>query len=259
MLVKWSNKMSAYDYLSGISLTIDTREQDEDRISIITDFFSSRGASVQLLKCEYVDYHLEGYYADKEINIGIEYKTGVDFSGSFTLLNNRLALACGVYDNVGLILQHNHNSILDANYDTYEKFRYRYNVKKDLTLYTDYSSLQNTLRSFANDGVVVGQIKDIWEFPRQVVSMLNYVTNEDHKGLHLDGGNDKQVFRNMLLKIPGIGPRISGKLVEEYSCIGELFGAKTEDLADVIGKKKTIMLMETLGEDVRYYREEWGL
>jgi len=43
-----------------------------------------------------VDYHLEGYYADKEVNLGIEYKTGVDFSGSFTSLNNRLALACGV-------------------------------------------------------------------------------------------------------------------------------------------------------------------
>ena len=57
--------------LSSLILIIDTREQDLKRINNIKNFFEKHGAIVERSKLDLCDYHIEGSFRDKDINLGI--------------------------------------------------------------------------------------------------------------------------------------------------------------------------------------------
>lgn len=218
---------------SELSLTIDTREKDNKRISTITKYFESRGACVITKKLDTLDYHISGFYNDKEVNLGIEYKTGSDFACNQKELHDRFARALLEYDNVGLILEHDYSRIYDATTKNTEVTLFEYIVSSDMILTTNYMGLKNTLRTYGREGVLTGEINKLFEFPRMVITFLNYITSDDHKGICFENG-DK---RNILMKIPGIGVDKSNKLLLQFGSIYNVINASNEDIQKCIGKK----------------------
>ncbi|MDT8337554.1 MAG: ERCC4 domain-containing protein, partial [Candidatus Izemoplasmatales bacterium] len=91
--------------LSSLMVTIDTREKDVKRINAISTFFEKHGAVVERNTLNLCDYHIEGSFRDKEINLGIEGKTLVDFSQSYQDLPHKLLKSYELYDHVGLIVE----------------------------------------------------------------------------------------------------------------------------------------------------------
>ncbi len=186
--------------LSELTLTIDTREKDQSRINTISKYFKSRNAHVINSKLDTLDYRIQGFYNNKEVDIGIEYKTGSDFAGNFTELNDRFARASLEYDDIGFVLQHDHTNITDKEILNTEVTAYSYRVTNETVLSCNYSTLQNTLRTYEREGILTGEINGLFEFPRMCIAFLNYITADDHKGIAFENG-DK---RNVLMKVPGI-------------------------------------------------------
>lgn len=220
--------------LSELTLTIDTREKDQSRINTISKYFKSRNAHVILSKLDTLDYRIQGFYNDKEVDLGIEFKTGSDFAGNFTELNDRFARASLEYEDIGFILQHDHSSITDKETLNTEVTAYCYHVTNETILSCNYSALQNTLRTYEREGILTGEINGLFEFPRMCITFLNYITADNHKGICFENG-DK---RNVLMKVPGIGVNGADKLLLKFGSIHNVFIADEEDIKNCIGNKK---------------------
>jgi hypothetical protein len=220
--------------LSELTLTIDTREKDRSRINTISKYFKSRNAHVILSKLDTLDYRIQGFYNNKEVDIGIEFKTGSDFAGNFTELNDRFARASLEYDDIGFVLQHDHTNITDKETMYTEVTAYSYHVTNETVLSCNYSTLQNTLRTYEREGILTGEINGLFEFPRMCIAFLNYITADDHKGIAFENG-DK---RNVLMKIQGIGVNGADKLLMKFGSIHNVFIAEEEEIKNCIGNKK---------------------
>lgn len=222
--------------LSELTLTIDTREKDQSRINTISKYFKSRNAHVINSKLDTLDYHIHGFYNNKEVDIGIEYKTGSDFAGNRDELPDRFARSLLEYINVGLIIEHDYNRIVDQETKFTEITLYEYvidwNTKQ--TIYDNYQGLHNALRTYEREGILTGEINGLFEFPRMCIAFLNYVTADDHKGICFENG-DK---RNVLMKIPGIGVNGADKLLLKFGSIHNVFTADEEEIKKCIGNKK---------------------
>lgn len=235
--------------LGGIDVTIDTREKDKARIKVVTDYFRSRGACVIVDTLETCDYHLTGLFGPdenvQEINVGIEFKTGTDMAGSFSELPDRFARAYNNYDWVGLIIQHDHQDIIDGVGDS--PFYY-YQPTADLALRMNYYNLQGLLRTYALEGVLVGQTWQLFEVPRMMVSFLYHVTTIGHRGIEFKDRND---IRNPLMKFPGISTKKATKLVSEFGSLDNIFRAPEKDIQKSIGKVSGQRFREYMAKDVR--------
>jgi hypothetical protein len=60
----------------------DTRERMQSRINRMETFITSKGGLFDRSKLDLCDYHIEGYFREKQISIGIEYKTFIDYNSS---------------------------------------------------------------------------------------------------------------------------------------------------------------------------------
>lgn len=229
--------------LNELDIIIDTRENDQRRIDNVAKFFDERGAYVCKCALKTCDYHITGRFNDHDIDIGIEFKTGSDYAGSFEGLNDRLARAFEQYDHVGLILQHTHNELSDGPDGNPS---YTYNLKEGLTLYCNYFTLQNGLRSFGNEGVLVGQAWSSYEVPRLMVAFLYYITSDNHHGLCF---KDRYDIRNSILKMPGVGVKTANKLIERYGTIYNIITAPSNDIKLTLGPKTGERFIKYIGRD----------
>lgn len=220
--------------LSELTLTIDTREKDRSRINTISKYFKSRNAHVINSKLDTLDYRIQGFYNNKEVDIGIEFKTGSDFAGNFTELNDRFARACLEYEDIGFVLQHDHTNITDKETLNTEVTAYSYRVTNETVLSCNYSTLQNTLRTYEREGILTGEINGLFEFPRMCITFLNYVTADNHNGICFENG-DK---RNVLMKVPGIGVNGADKLLLTFGSIHNTMVAEDWMIKKCIGDKK---------------------
>jgi hypothetical protein len=227
--------------LSSLILTIDTREKDLKRINNITTFFEKHNAIVDRSKLDLCDYHIEGSFRDIEINLGIEAKTLVDFSSTYTDLPHKLLKSFELYDHVGLFVQTGN---------------YAFNIGEDGLLctirnpavidgYADIltlPSLENSLGSWANEGIIVRQLLHEAQWPYTMYNVLISLSKEAHHGLELKSTDDYSVTLNMLVKVPGIGVESAKKLIKEFGNLYWMNLACWEDLEFTIGKNKANIL-----------------
>jgi len=227
--------------LSSLLLIIDTREKDQKRINAITTFFEKHGAIVEKEKLDLCDYHIEGIFRDKDINLGIEAKTLVDFSSSYKDLPHKLLKSFDLYDHVGLFVQTGNYAFTvgdDGLLCTIKNPAVRDGKADILTL----PSLENSLGSWANEGIIVRQLQHEAQWPYTMYNVLINLTKEVHSGLQLKDIDDRSVTFNMLVKIPGIGIESANKLIKQFGSLYWMVLSCWEDLESTVGKQKATTL-----------------
>lgn len=223
--------------LSSLLVTVDTRERDLKRINAITTFFEKHGAIVEKSKLDLCDYQIEGEFRDKEINLGIEAKTLVDFSSSYQDLPHKLLKSYELFDRVGLIVETGTYgfSIGDDGLLCTIKNPAVQDGKADiLTL----PSFENALGSWANDGIIVRQVQHPAQWPYTMYNILIHLSKDVHNGLQLKEIDEYSIMLNMLIKIPGIGLETAKKLVKYFGNMHWMACMSCEDISRVIGKQK---------------------
>lgn len=231
--------------LSSLILTIDTREKDLKRISSITKFFEQHGAIVEKNKLELCDYHIQGDFREKEINLGIEAKSLVNFSSSYKDLPHKLLKAHDLYNHVGLFVETNGYSFNvgeDGLLCTIKNHSVQDGKADILTL----PSLENSLGSWAQEGIIVRQLQHVAQWPYTMYNVLISLSKDFHSGLQLKSNDDYSVTLNMLIKIPGIGINSAKKLIKQFGNIYWMALACEDDLIFTIGKEKGLKLYEFL-------------
>lgn len=231
--------------LSSLILIIDTREQDLKRINNIKNFFEKHGAIVEHSKLDLCDYHIEGVFRDKDINLGIEAKTLVDFSSSYKDLPHKLLKSFDLYDHVGLFVQtgsYSFNVGDDGLLCTIKNYAVQGGKSDILTL----PSLENSLGSWANEGIIVRQLQHEAQWPYTMYNVLVNLTKEVHNGLQLKDIDDYSSTLNMLVKIPGIGIESAKKLIKQFGNFYWISVACADDLYITIGKQKGEYLYQFL-------------
>lgn len=228
--------------LSSLLLIIDTREKDQKRISAITTFFEKHGAIVEREKLDLCDYHIEGIFRDKDINIGIEgKKLGVDFDSSYKDLPHKLLKSYELYSDVALFVQtgsYSFNVADDGLMATIKNPAVKDSKADILTL----PSFENSLGSWANEGIIVRQLQYEAQWPFTMYNVLINLTKEFHGGLQLKDIDDKAVTLNMLVKIPGIGIESANKLIKQFGSLYWMVLSCWEDLESTVGKQKATTL-----------------
>ena len=224
--------MNIDDMFSEIILTIDTREKKEDRIKHISNFFEYRGAYVEKKALTRCDYWIDGIYKDKDISLGIEYKTIEDFAGSFKDLSWKLTESYEFYKDVALFVETGKYDLIDVENGTLIR-----NYKlKDMEGTLRYDIFQNLLRSFERDGIYTQTFLNTFEFPRSVLNLMNYIIKPMHKGIQYKNECYEDIYRNMLMQFPGIGAAKANKIIEDFSSFHELSTYAENHLQDSIGK-----------------------
>lgn len=221
------------DEFCELIVTIDTREQDKNRVKSIYSYFEDRGACVLEESLKRCDYWIEGEYNNSLVNLGIEYKTLNDFSGSYKDLPWKLAEAHDLFTHVGLFVETGKYDLADSDTGTL----IRNYALKDMDGVLRYSTLQNMLRTFEREGIYTQTFINLFEFPRSIHNLLNYITKESHQGLNFKGKDYDSTFRNVLIKLPGIGIKGAQKGVENFTSLHEICILSENHLQDVWGKK----------------------
>ena len=207
----------------------DTRERMKSRINRMEAFITSKGGMFDRSKLDLCDYHIEGYFRGKQINLGIEYKTFIDYNSSKEDLNDKLFRSGKLYDTIALFVEENGLSLAHGDRGTFVKIMQVPDEKANITNYHGY---KNHLDSLAFDGIHVRTFQHEAFFVEDVYSLLLHLSKDCHKGLHIKGGDYNTQFCNSLCKLDGLGPVGTSKITDvvpnftklvEYSHFDGLF------------------------------------
>ena len=180
----------------------DTRERMKSRIDRMETFITSKGGLFDRSKLDLCDYHIEGYFREKPVNIGIEYKTFIDYNSSKEDLNDKLFRSGKLYDTIALFVEENGLSLAHSDRGTFVKIMQVPDEKANITNYHGY---KNHLDSLAFDGIHVRTFQHEAFFVEDVYSLLLHLSKDCHKGLHIKGGDYNTQFCNSLCKLDGLG------------------------------------------------------
>ena len=181
----------------------DTRERMQSRINRIEEFITSKGGMFERAKLDLCDYHIEGYFREQPINIGIEYKTFIDYNSSKEDLNDKLFRSGKLYDTIALFIEENGLSLAHGDNGTFVKIM---QVPDERANITNYHAYKNHLDSLSFDGVHVRTFQHEAFFIEDVYSLLLHLSKDCHKGLHIKGNDYDTQFCNALCKLDGMGP-----------------------------------------------------
>ena len=197
----------------------DTRERMQSRINRMETFITSKGGLFDRSKLDLCDYHIEGYFREKPVNIGIEYKTFIDYNSSKEDLNSKLFRSGKLYDTVALFIEENGLSLAHSERGTFVKIM---QVPDERANITNYHGYKNHLDSLAFDGVHVRTFQHEAFFVEDVYSLLLHLSKECHKGLHITGADYNTQFSNALCKLDGMGPVTTFKILDVVPNLAKL-------------------------------------
>jgi hypothetical protein len=181
----------------------DTRERMQSRINRMEAFITSKGGLFDRSKLDLCDYHIEGYFREKAVNIGIEYKTFIDYNSSKEDLNDKLFRSGKLYDTIALFIEENGLSLAHGDNGTFVKIM---QVPDERANITNYHAYKNHLDSLSFDGIHVRTFQHEAFFIEDVYSLLLHLSKDCHKGLHIKGNDYDTQFCNALCKLDGMGP-----------------------------------------------------
>lgn len=197
----------------------DTRERMKSRINRMDSFITSKGGMFDRSKLDLCDYHIEGYFRGKPVNLGIEYKTFIDYNSSKEDLNSKLFRSGKLYDTIALFVEENGLSLSHGDHGTFVKILQVPDGKADIT---NYHSYKNHLDSLALDGIHVRTFQHEAFFIEDVYSLLLHLSKDCHTGLHIKGNDFDTQFCNALCKLDGMGPVGTFKITHVVPNISKL-------------------------------------
>ena len=228
--------------LSNLILTIDTREKNTDRINSISDAFENFGACVEFSKLELCDYHIQGIFRDKEINLGIEAKSLPDYANSYKDLSWKLLEAYKYYEDVAIFVETGQYGL---KIEGLHAFIRNPKAPGDIGDILTVAELHNSLQSFRESGIIVHELSYAAQFPYTAYATMIYLSKEFHHGVETKIEDVNNYTRDdiywgtisMLVKIPGIGIKTAQKLMEKLGNLYWCVSMSEEDIADIIGRR----------------------
>lgn len=229
--------------MSSTICTIDTAEKDSERIQLIEKFIKSYGGEVcheALKECstrkESLDYLFEGEFINRHLDLAIEYKTLIDFSGTWHKLEDRLARAVLAHKDVALIIEYGTPILIDL-----EKYSCRFinsAVQDGSANILTLAILQAKCAEWERDGVHVRIISNKSLFTTTVLNLLYFVSKEIHGGLALATPDHRSQLITWLAKCPvrGVGLKVAEKLVDRFFNMHSIASQHEDSLVDCVGK-----------------------
>ncbi len=203
------------DLLTEICAVYDSREKSSTRIEIFKNFIEGNGGAVEKGALTLCDYKLEGMFREKEISLGIEFKTLSDFSSSYQDLPDKLARSFELYSDVGLFVEVPQFKVSSA--DEFHATVINSAVPDGSANVLNYAALMNSLESWQTEGIHVRQIGAEYLFGYALGSVLINITKETHRGLEISKIKDyKTAYLNCISKLDGVGYKTALKIAKYF-------------------------------------------
>jgi len=223
------------DLLIDIAGVWDSREKSTKRIEVFKEYIESNGGAVERGALPLCDYKIEGVFRDKEISLGIEFKTLNDFSGSYQDLPDKLARSFELYTDVGLFVEVPTFKV--SSIDEFHATIVNPAVSDGTANVLQYASMLNALASWQQEGVHVRQIGSEAFFGYAIGSVLINITKDTHRGLEISKTKDfKSSYLNSLAKLDKVGYLTAQKIAKYFPNYHWLASHCEEDLKDKLGK-----------------------
>jgi len=225
---------------SEIILTCDTRERDQNRVKIISDFFEKHNAIVQNEKLDNGDYLIEGNYKNIPIKLNIEMKTLTgDLFPSFDDLPTKLLNTFSTGSTVSLFIEEGEYQISfdDDSLDAWiqNPGMQAATGKKGVGTLGMY---HNFCSSMSQAGVYVRAFRNVSQFPFVVAGLMNSIIKPIHRGLELS--NPEKDFNkymvNLLVGLPGIGAIKAAHGLQYIPNLERFLSLSLSDLKDIFGE-----------------------
>jgi len=216
--------------LEDIIITIDTREQNKNRISAVERWGELHGAIIEHCKLDHLDYRLVGDFKGHEINIGIEAKALSQFcSDDYQENKDKLFAACSIYDEVALFIETgNYEFIVSGFGDTNISCR----VKQDLTITGKLALFEGACSTLGRYGIHVRQLRSEAHFPYAIENLLTYYIH-DHQLIQPKSFTLQ--YKQALLEF--CTPLQTKKLMQHYPNMFWLCSASEESYKEILGSK----------------------
>jgi hypothetical protein len=212
------------------------------RIWGLASYFMKGGAEVIIDKLDKCDYKIEGMYQDKEVNLGIEYKTLEDMAGSIEDLEWKLPESYKLYEDVALCIEGRLNIIERGN------FQYIRNWANEEASVLRYDLYTSRVQTWTNLSVQVRQFERDSMFPYVVEDLLNYIVKGTHTSFRYKETNNQDVIFKMLIQIPGVGLKTLNKFFTKYpkSSMKDIMAYSVDELKEYFGNDRGIKIYNVL-------------
>lgn len=225
------------DMFSEIVVTIDTREKKQSRIKAITNYFEERGGIVELQKLDLCDYEICGIFREKEINLGIECKSMVDFMNSYKDLPDKLARSFELYDHVALFVVEGTYQIKE-DIDGYNCTLINPALEGDKGNTLKLAVYESALESWTREGIIIRRLRSELQWPYSMKNLMAYLVKDTYGGLYLADKSDESIMFNMLMCIPGVGIKQAKKLYHDFGNLYWICHMAEDHILDCLGPKR---------------------
>jgi hypothetical protein len=189
----------------NLTLVIDTREKNPDRIGTIKEFFFNMGGTIKMSTVLHCDYYVYGGYMGKPVDLGIEYKELPDLCGTWKELHERFAKTCTVYDNVALFIEGKIKIV--SHPETNQTFIANPSTWDDMGELLPYVAYHHGIHEYERMGIIVNQYDNMDMFSYTLDCLLKYLVNYPFTGIRLTKENPYRMNYSMYAQINGLGSK----------------------------------------------------
>jgi len=238
--------------LENLIITIDVHEQansrDKTRIQAIEAWARSGGVLAENIlhkELKLCDYHIEGDFRGRVINVGIEYKAWDNFlSDSTDDMEDKITRSQEIYSQVAFFIEtgnytfkpneDNGHATLQFSEMAKTGFRKKGIKETELPATKTLAGFEGFLETMSLNGIHVRQLRSEAQFPYSVYNLLIYCTHEHI--LKVKEQSYEQWLINHYMNLPEIGYVRAKKLILNYPNPAWICAASEESLIDVLGK-----------------------
>jgi len=236
--------------LSDIIITIDTREQNKNRISAVEKWGELHGAILENKKLDHLDYRLVGDFKGHDINIGIEAKALSQFcSDDYQENKDKLFAACSIYDEVALFIETgNYEFVVSGFGETNISCR----VKPELTITGKLALFEGACSTLGRYGIHVRQLRSEAHFLYAIENLLTYSIH-DHELIQPKSFTLQ--YKQALLEF--CTPLQAKKLMQHYPNMFWLCSAGEDAYKQILGNKTGKKLYDFI-RNPELVTQEWS-
>ncbi len=230
--------------LSEISITIDTREQNQKRINAVESWAIKHGAIVEHSALKLCDYKIEGTFNEVDVCLGIEAKSWDNFlSDKIDDMEDKLVRSQEIYTEVALFIetgnysfnvQENGHCNLNHTNPMLDKDHYEDHVLVPALSTKTLAAFEGFCDTLQRSGIHVRQLRSEAHFPYAIFNLLTYLQTP-HK-IKVKYLSYKEWLINQYTSIPEVGYVRAKKLIENYPNPFWVCSASEDSLIEVLGR-----------------------
>lgn len=237
--------------LEDCILIIDSHEEankkDKTRIRAIEEWATKYGiCSIEHRELPLCDYSLMGEFRDKDINLGVEYKSWDNFLSDATDdMEDKITRSQEMYSEVAFFIEagnytfkpHEDDCHCTMQFSDMAKagFRKRGIKETELPATKTLAGYEGFLETMSLNGIHVRQLRSEAQFPYSLHNLLIYLSNAPHL-LKVKELSYENWLVNHYMTLPGIGYVRAKKLILNFPNPAWLCSASEESLISALGR-----------------------